>query len=144
MFVTMFCGILNTKTGEVLYANGGHNPPLLIKRKTGEVSYLNPEPGLMVGAFEGITYNSGRFLLAPGDIIFLYTDGVTEAMNVQENFFSSERLKDVLSSMNKDNPVRLIVSDVMGEVISFAGSAPQSDDITIMSLEFRGNGNKTD
>ncbi|MFZ2198100.1 MAG: cache domain-containing protein [Thermodesulfovibrionales bacterium] len=143
MFVTMFCGILNTTTGEVCYANGGHNPPLLISGHSGEVSYLSPEPGLMVGAFEGITYKSGRFLLVPGDIIFLYTDGVTEAMNVEESFFSSERLKDVLSSMKKDNSVRVIVSDVMGEVISFAGGAPQSDDITIMSLEFRGNGTRT-
>lgn len=143
MFVTMFCGILNTKTGEVMYANGGHNPPLLIKKKTGEVSYLAPEQGLMVGAFEGITYKRGSFVLTPGDIIFLYTDGVTEAMNPQESFFSAERLKDVLSSMKKDKPVRVIVSGVMEEVVSFAGEATQSDDITIMSLEFRGNGNKT-
>ena len=143
MFVTMFCGILDTRTGEVRYANGGHNPPLLISGQSGEVVYLKPEPGLMVGAFEGIDYKSGRFLLVPGDIIFLYTDGVTEAMNEEEGFFSSERLKDVLSSMKKDNAVRGIVSDVMDEVISFAGGAPQSDDITIMGLEFRGNGNKT-
>ena len=143
MFVTMFCGILDTRTGEVLYANGGHNPPLLITRKTGEVSYMNPEHGLMVGAFEGITYKRGRFVLAPGDIIFLYTDGVTEAMNAEESFFSSERLKDVLSSMKRNNSVRVIVSDVMDEVVCFAGDATQSDDITMMSLEFRGNGNRT-
>ena len=143
MFVTMFCGILDTRTGEVLYANGGHNPPLLITRKTGEVSYMNPEQGLMVGAFEGITYKRGRFVLAPGDIIFLYTDGVTEAMNAEESFFSSERLKDVLSSMKRNNSVRVIVSEVMDEVVCFAGDATQSDDITMMSLEFRGNGNRT-
>jgi sigma-B regulation protein RsbU (phosphoserine phosphatase) len=143
MFVTMFCGILNTQTGEVCYANGGHNPPLLISGQSGEVVYLNPEPGMLVGAFEDTDFKSGRFLLVPGDIIFLYTDGVTEAMNMEEGFFSSEKLKDVLSAMEKDNPVRGIVSDVMDEVILFANGAPQSDDITMMGLEFKGNGNRT-
>ena len=86
MFVTTFCGVLDTETGELIYANGGHNLPLHVKAGGG--AFWLPKSGaLMVGAMEGITYRQERLLLEPGDGLFLYTDGVTEAMNAGMRHF---------------------------------------------------------
>ena len=92
MFVTIFCGILNTKTGEVLYANGGHNSPLIISDGQ-EATFLNGKRGLVVGPVEESVYETETFFLQPGEALFLYTDGVTEAMNGEGDLFSDDRLK---------------------------------------------------
>jgi phosphoserine phosphatase RsbU/P len=136
MFVTIFCGILNLENGEVLYANGGHNPPLLI-RKDGEVSYLEQSGGLVLGALEGIIYQGERLVLGPGESLFLYTDGVTEAMNAQEEMFSEVRLQRELVLRNQES-VQEMIRGVMKEITHFTEGVSQSDDITMLVLRYQG------
>ncbi|MBF0507180.1 MAG: SpoIIE family protein phosphatase [Nitrospirae bacterium] len=136
MFVTIFCGILDTSTGEVCYANGGHNPPLVI-RKDGDISFLGEAGGLVIGAFEGMTYTLEKLMLGPGDTVFMYTDGVTEAMNEKEELFSDERLERELASLNVVG-IQELVSGIMEKITFFTGDAPQSDDITMLAVRFLG------
>ncbi|MDD2336926.1 MAG: SpoIIE family protein phosphatase [Geobacteraceae bacterium] len=140
MFVTTFCGVLDTETGELSYANGGHNLPLHIKRRGG-ISWLPKSGGLVVGAMEGITYRCEQLLLEPGDSLFLYTDGVTEAMNTREEIFSDERLERNLSAV-QGRDLRENVERIMASIRAFCGEAPQSDDITIMMIHYKGKQRK--
>jgi sigma-B regulation protein RsbU (phosphoserine phosphatase) len=136
MFVTVFCGILNTKTGEVIYTNAGHNPPLII-HKGKEVTWLEGERNIMAGAMEQFAYKTERFILQEGDKVFMYTDGVTEAMNEREELFTDDRLeKEIIALQGK--PIQEIVAGIMEKVVSFAHGAPQSDDITMMVVRFNG------
>lgn len=140
MFVTIFCSILNTKTGEILYTNAGHNPPLII-RKGNNVTWLGGEKNIVAGAMENSVYRTEKLILQAGDKLFMYTDGVTEAMNEREEQFTSEQLeKDVIAL--QDKPTQEIVAGIMKQIISFAHSVPQSDDITMMVVEFKGSGYK--
>jgi len=123
-------GILNTRTGEIVYANGGHNLPLLI-RKDGEVKYIDKTGDLVVGALEQTTFKKERLTLHPGDLLFMFTDGVTEAMNDRGELFSEERLKREISTLRG------------GSIREMTEGAAQSDDITMMNLYFRGNGINT-
>ena len=136
MFVTTFLGILDTESGEVLYANGGHNPPLHLRREGG-VAWLPISGSLMVGAMEEAPYRRERLLLEPGDSLFLYTDGVNEAMNAQEEAFSNDRLERNLLAL-QGTGTKEVVSGITGNVRAFTGGAPQSDDITIMMIQYRG------
>jgi sigma-B regulation protein RsbU (phosphoserine phosphatase) len=136
MFVTVFCGILNVRTGEVQYTNGGHNPPLLMKRN-GDVSYLETSGELLVGAMEEARYTIRSIMLGQGDSLFLYTDGVTEAMNERNELFSEERLRKELSKY-QGSTIDQVISAVMHEITEFTGSTPQSDDITMMMITYKG------
>lgn len=136
MFVTLFCGILNTGSGEIWYANGGHNPPVLL-RNTEKSSFLAGTDGILLGAMEEYTFSMKHLVLAPGESLFLYSDGVTEAMDEQENLYSDERLLDFLDDLGNRAP-RETVEAVMGSVLSFAGKAPQADDITLMMIRYSG------
>lgn len=136
MFVTTFCGVLDTETGEMTYANGGHNPPLHVRREGG-AAWLPKSGALMVGAMEGIAYRQELLVLEPGDALFLYTDGVTEAMDSSDRAFSEERLKRCLSALD-GRGIRETVDGVMAEVRRFTGQAPQSDDITMMMVRYHG------
>ena len=136
MFVTLFCGILNTGSGEIWYANGGHNPPVLL-RNTEKSSFLPGTDGILLGAMEDCTFAMKRLVLAPGESLLLYSDGVTEAMDEQENLYSDERLLEFLDDLG-NRPPRETVEAVMGSVLSFAGKAPQADDITLMMIRYSG------
>jgi sigma-B regulation protein RsbU (phosphoserine phosphatase) len=137
MFVTVFCGILNVMTGEVQFTNGGHNPPLLIKGN-GDVSYLETSGELLVGAMEEAQYTTRSIMLGQGDSLFFYTDGVTEAMNERNELFSEERLQKGLS-IYQGKTVDQVISAVMQEITEFTGSTPQSDDITMMMITYKGS-----
>ncbi|MFP5212879.1 MAG: SpoIIE family protein phosphatase [Acidobacteriota bacterium] len=132
MFCTVFCGILNVRTGEVVYADAGHNPSIRISR-AGEAGYLEDAKAMALGIMEGGAYRMGRFVLNPGDTLFMYTDGVTEAMNVKRELFSDERLLECAREL-KDSGVREMIAHVMGKVDEHANGAPQSDDITMMVI----------
>lgn len=136
MFATIFLGILNTETGEVLYANGGHNPPLIIG-SGGEATYLEVSPNLIVGIMEGHAYTTDSVTLKSGDSIFMYTDGVTEAINDKNDLFSGKRLHQKLNSIH-GKTTREVISHVMEEIVFFTSDAPQSDDITMMMAQYRG------
>ncbi|MCP4627555.1 MAG: PP2C family protein-serine/threonine phosphatase [bacterium] len=134
MFVTLFCGVIDTDTGEVVYANAGHNPPLLL-RHSGECDFIRVKPGVSAGAMEGMDFETHRLRLEPGDSLFLYTDGVTEAMNRSEELFSSERLKNSLINQ-QGTGMEDMVAGVLAEVKDFSRGVPQFDDITMLALRY--------
>jgi len=136
MFVTIFSGILNVKTGELLYTNAGHNPPYL-RRRDGALQRLDQRHGPAIGAMEGMVYKEERDRLEPGDLLFLYTDGVTEAMDVEHQLFSEDRLMDLLASMDT-NDADSAVDRTVAAVRAFEGDAEQADDITVLGLRFQG------
>lgn len=136
MFVTVFCGVLDLTSGELAYTNAGHNPPLLIRRG-GAPEFFPKSRQLVIGALEGFVYRNESLLLAPGDRLFLYTDGVTEAMNPVEELYSEERLLRTVAGLCPGD-LHTAVLEVVNDVKSFAATAPQSDDITVMLVEYRG------
>lgn len=135
-FVTVFYGILDLKTGNLSYCNGGHNLPYLVSKK-GEVKEMSDVGGLLLGKFEGASYDKTSITLEPGDTIVTFTDGVTEAENDNGGFFDEERvIKYLENSAGKNlNP---IVKGLFLEVMKFAGTAPQSDDITVLATTYDG------
>ncbi|MGN0461639.1 MAG: SpoIIE family protein phosphatase [Ruminococcus sp.] len=134
MFVTAWMGILDLKTGRIDFANAGHNPPL-IRRKDGSFEYLKCPAGFVLAGLEGIKYGKNELRLEPGDEIFLYTDGVTEATDVQENPYGEDRLLRLLNE-NKCVDSKARCELVKSDIDRFAGDAPQFDDITMLSLKY--------
>lgn len=136
MFVTLYLGILNLRDGTLLATNAGHNPPLL-KRQDGQFEWVTAKDGPMVGPMPGITFKESLMQLGPGDELFLYTDGVTEADNRRRELFGNSRLKAVLTKSQAGSVVDRL-NDVMSAVRTFAGEAPQADDITMLGLRYHG------
>ena len=136
MFVTYFLCVLNTSTGEISYSNAGHNPPLLI-RPDGDLKRLSELHGPVLGAVEGHEYGQSSEILQEQTQIVLYTDGVTEAMDEQNNQYSDERLHDIMHSNGSHNSKKSVES-IINDVEKFRGVAEQSDDITILSLVYKG------
>lgn len=136
MFVTAWMGILNTKTGKVLFANAGHNPPL-VKHADGTYEYLKSRAGFVLAGMEGVRYRKNELDLAPGDAIYLYTDGVTEATDLNTELYGEDRLHTVLEKY-KDAAPQVICNEVKRDVDAFVGEAPQFDDITMLALKFNG------
>lgn len=136
MFVTAWMGLLNTKTGLVTFANAGHNPPA-VKHSDGTFTYLKTRPGFVLAGMEGVRYRRCEVQLEPGDIIYLYTDGVTEAVNINEELYGEERLLTILNA-NADAGTETICEEVKVNVDAFAGEAPQFDDITMICLKYNG------
>ncbi len=139
MFVTLFCAILNIRTGQVDYSNGGHNLPYYLHH-SGVTPLENPG-GRALGVMEQSAYMSGRMVLSPGEALLLYTDGVTEAMDSRDRLYSDQRLEQFLAS-NRDSSPRQIIDDLVSDVRHFAGGAPQSDDITVLALLYFGTTKK--
>jgi len=133
MFVTVFYGILNVNTGEVTYCNAGHNPPYQLKRN-GNVEVLPMSKDPMVGAITGIEYHSNTLQLEHGDALVLFTDGVNEAMNAQNEEFGDDRLEETLEEVTLHN-CQQIIDAIKSDVSTFVGDAEQSDDITILTLK---------
>lgn len=136
MFVTVFCGILDTETGELGYANAGHNPPLICK-KNGTVQFMDVKSGFVLAGMGDIHYETYKIKLEPGDVIFLYTDGVTEAVDEQEEQFSSKRLKKTIEEIAVNSGIALI-ENIEKTVNEFSGGVSQSDDITMLALQYFG------
>jgi len=134
MFVTLFYGILNLRTGEFDYCNAGHNPPYLIG-STGSAEILRSPGGIVLGINENFPYRSESINLSSGDRLFLYTDGITEAFNGKQEMFSDWRLRACLRQTNGSSP-REIIRRVAGEVRDFAGDVPQSDDLTMLVVRY--------
>ena len=138
MFVTVFMGLLDTATGKFIYVSGGHNPPLLRHGGTGMCEYLPPAESCMLGMMEDIPFANGELTLKPGDMLFLYTDGVTEAMNLKQEIFSEERLQKVLEAAPKESTAEETLAGIATAVRNHAGDAEQSDDITMLGLRYLG------
>ena len=136
MFCTLFYGIMNMETGEVTYANAGHNPPYIIN-KNSEPVQIESTGGIALGVMEEMEFESATFTASKGDSIFLYTDGVNEAMNEADEEYSYERLEDYLKE-NSTGSITDMVNRNLESVKEFAGTAPQSDDITVLALQYLG------
>ena len=134
MFVTLFYAILDVKERKLRYVNAGHNPPLLI-RNGGEVELLRAR-GIALGVTHYIDLQEAERTLQPGDTIVFYTDGVTEAINAEEEAFGERRLIEIVRE-NSSLPARGIIGKVEEAVVAFAGKEPQFDDITLLVLKVR-------
>ena len=132
MFVTAFMGYYNTANGRFVFVNAGHNPPLV--KKGGSYTFLKTTPCNILGWKETAVYTEEEITLEPGDVLYLYTDGVTEAMNEDGDFFCEPRFLEV-SNKNKDLPPVELLSAVKQEIENFAAGAEQADDITMLALE---------
>jgi serine phosphatase RsbU (regulator of sigma subunit)/anti-sigma regulatory factor (Ser/Thr protein kinase) len=135
MFVTAWMGILDLKTGNLQFANAGHNPPLL-KRADGSFEYLKTRAGFVLAGMEGVRYRVAELTLAPGDRLFLYTDGVPEATNADNKLYGEDRLLDF---MNRNSTVeaKALLQRLKANIDEFVGDAPQFDDITMLLLDYK-------
>jgi sigma-B regulation protein RsbU (phosphoserine phosphatase) len=138
MFVTCFYGVLDTRSGEVTYSNGGHQPPFVIKA-SGEVETTELTGGLALGMFSKAEYRERTFRLERGDGLLLFTDGVTEAMNAEKELFSDERLLETVRRLNGGG-VEIRVECVFEAVREYVSGAPQSDDMTALAVTWKGRG----
>jgi sigma-B regulation protein RsbU (phosphoserine phosphatase) len=134
MFVTVFCGILNTDTGEVWYTNAGHNSPLMVHpRKHPE--FMAGTGSTALGIDEDSTFKKTNIMLKFGYTLFMYTDGVTEAFNEDEEAFSEKRLIKALSSYRQASTRDMVLS-ILKKIKAFTGDMPQTDDIAILALKY--------
>ncbi|MGI6548555.1 MAG: PP2C family protein-serine/threonine phosphatase [Syntrophomonadales bacterium] len=133
MFVTVFCGILDTRTGQIQYANGGHNPPYVV-RSNGRIENLSAG-GVALGVIEEVSYKLVELVLEIGEQLVMFTDGVTEAMDKKGNLFTDDRLVETLAN-HQETSAEETTGDVLTAVRSFAAGAAQSDDITILVLKY--------
>lgn len=134
MFVTVFYGILDHRTGALDYTNGGHNPAYVLRGKNGELERLGHFPNLVIGGFEDFSYKSESAQLDPGDSLFLYTDGITEAFDAKDEAFGDERLEDSLVELYHDD-AKTIIEGVYADLGEFIGDRTQSDDITMLVVK---------
>ena len=135
MFVTAWMGILDLTTGNLQFANAGHNPPVL-KRRDGAFEYLKTRAGFVLAGMEGVRYRVGELTLFPGDRLFLYTDGVPEATNADNKLYGEDRL---LSFMNQNATVKAtaFLPALKVNIDEFVGDAPQFDDITMLMFDYK-------
>jgi sigma-B regulation protein RsbU (phosphoserine phosphatase) len=134
LFATCFYAVLDVRSGEVAFCNAGHPPPLIL-RADGTVDAIRDVSGVALGVMEDLDYDTGNLLLAPGDTVLLYTDGVTEAQNLADELYDEPRLIADLGHHRGLVPEEVIAA-VQRAVEGFVGEAPQFDDITMLSLRF--------
>ena len=138
MFITAWMGFLDTETGTVRFVNAGHNPPVLIRN--GQAQFIKQKSGLILAIMEQTAYKEQTLQLEPGDILFLYTDGVTEANNEKEERYGEERLLRLLTGLAPEvqSPCESVCRLVTEDMKRFTGSAAQFDDITMLCLYYAG------
>lgn len=134
MFVTVFYGIYNYKTGSMDYTNAGHNPPYILRRDH-RIESLPLAPNFVVGVFDDISFESGTVQLEEGDILTLYTDGITEAFNNKREQFSESRLQKVLENLPENIRTKEVITEIIQQVKAFSGDYPQSDDMTLLAIQ---------
>lgn len=139
MFVTVFMGMLDVKTGEFIYVNGGHNPPLLRQGSKGTFAYLPAAESCMLGVMEDVSFNARRLKLKPGSLLLLYTDGVTEAMSKDNELFGENRLLRTLNETSSEKNTKAVLTSVLGDIRAHSDGAEQSDDITLLGLKYENN-----
>ena len=135
MFATVFFAILDINSGEVRFANAGHNPPLTIDSRG--TRYLALKAGFVLGPIEDTAYETERITMQPGDTLFLYTDGVTEATNFSDEQYGEPQLLNALQCGPKED-LATMIHNIRFEVSRHANGAPQSDDVTMVAIKYRG------
>ena len=141
MFVTAFVGVLDLQTGEFVYVNAGHNPPVVYRAEENHCEFLDVKKNFVLGPMDGIPFVEQRTTFKRGDLIFIYTDGVTEALNVAEEEYLPDRLIAFMNSTDCHADLETLLKNIRGDVAAHVGEAEQSDDITMFALRFNG-GNK--
>ena len=136
MFVTAWQGCIDLETGIIKYVNAGHNPPL-VRHQDGTFEYLKGRTGFVLAGMDTVKYRMQEIQMQPGDIIYLYTDGVTEATNAEEKLYSEERLQMLLNNSQFEN-VKNLCETVTADLDKFVGEADQFDDITMLSVQYFG------
>lgn len=137
MFVTAFSGILDLRTGAVEYSDGGHEAPF-VRRADGSVARLPKLKGMALGVIGDAPFDAGRFRLAPGDALVLFTDGVSEAANADDDLFTTARIETALATARPDTTARRLAEGLADDVRVFVGATPQSDDIAILVVRYEG------
>lgn len=138
MFVTAWLGILEVSTGKLVYANAGHNPPL-IQQNNGKFQFMNNVSGFILAGYSGIKYKEFETYLHDGDKLFLYTDGVTEAMNFENQQFGNEKLLSIIEKSSEVSSPKDIIELINKDIEEFTKGVPQSDDITMLALRISGD-----
>lgn len=136
MFVTLFTGVLDMSSGRLTYCNAGHNPPYILKADS-TIEILPTNPNIPVGVFNEYKYENQETKLQPGDVIFLYTDGLTEAENDNAELYSEKRLTMCLKNIKNNAETKEIVDCVQKDVINHVENADQSDDLTMMAIKYK-------
>ena len=135
LFVTMFSGIVNVQTGEMIYVNCGHNPPL-IKSNSDKFKYLECESNIVLGAFEDFDFKIHKIQLNKGDTLFLYTDGVTEAVNNEEIMYGEEKLLNKVNELSNED-IKSLAINIKNDVVKYT-NAEMSDDLTLLIFKYGG------
>ena len=135
MFVTAWMGIVDIRTGKIQFVNAGHNPPL-VQRRNGDLSYLKTRTGFVLAGMEGVQYRAGELTLGEGDRLFLYTDGVPEATNVDNQLYGEDRLFAFVNE-NFDVEATQFLPKLKTDIDGFVGEAPQFDDITTLIFDYK-------
>ena len=140
MFVTAYMGLLELSTGKLLVANAGHNPPLL-RHRGGQYEWLRQKGGFVLAGLEHMRYADVEMQLKPGDRLFLYTDGVTEMLNPEQALYGEDRLLDALNASDAEpRDVMSLLPYLRASVDRFADGADQADDVTMLALDWYGQG----
>jgi sigma-B regulation protein RsbU (phosphoserine phosphatase) len=127
-------GYLDLETGELVSVNAGHNPPLL--KQGGAYEYYNAEHDLVLAGMEDAAYTESRIVLEPNDVLYLYTDGVTEADNKSKELYGEQRLLETMNK-NKNKNIQELCVDVRQNVAAFVDGALQADDITMLAIQWK-------
>ena len=138
MFVTAFVGVLNLETGEFVYVNAGHNPPVVYRAEENRCDFLDVKKNFVMGPMDGIPFVEQRTTFKRGDLIFIYTDGVTEALNVADEEYLPDRLIAFMNKTDCRADLQTLLKNIRGDVAAHVGEAEQSDDITMFALRFNG------
>ena len=135
LFITAFEGVLDLETGEFVYVNAGHEMPF-ISKAGGDFEPYKIRAGFVLAGMEGMKYRAGSMTLEPGDKIFQYTDGVTEATNVNNELYGMQRLGQILNKVKNGTPHEILPA-IKNDIDEFVGEAEQFDDITMLCLEYK-------
>ncbi len=137
MFVTVFMGMLDLDTGKFIYVNGGHNPPMVYHKSSDKFEYMQVKQNIVLGMMDDMDFEQQEMQLESGDILYLYTDGVTEAMDVENKQYGEERLSECLNKVNKKADLPTILKNVKDDLSKHVGEAEQSDDITMLAVKLK-------
>lgn len=136
MFITVFMGMLDLKTGRFIYVNGGHNPPMVYSENEKKFHYMKVEENCVLGLMDEMDFEQQEIHIDHKDILYLYTDGVTEAMSESREQYGEERLENCLNSIEHQCNLKVLLEDVSKSLAEHVQDAEQSDDITMLTVRF--------
>ena len=139
MFVTAFIGVLDLETGEFTFVNGGHNPPVIYRAEKNSCEFLDVKKNFVLGPMDGIPFAEQKISFKRGDLLFVYTDGVTEALNVKNEEYLPDRLINFMTSTDCRVDLQTLLKKIRADVADHVGEAEQSDDITLFAFRYNGS-----